>query len=374
MSTALDTGLWPNCSVDVFKAYHDPSVHIMLSVIFGIFFLVFAWYAIAHRPKIEYSFMAAFCALELAAFVIRINFDFIDFGIALIVYTAAVAVSVCVMYLLYGRWSVIADQYYDKRKFNLCMHNPIFLSIFFLAMLGTVIAGIWVPTIMWVVFLALFISIWVTTLVALVQLRWRRPAERERVYFFNQSERKFGLIPLSTTHRHLDNMLVVLIVLNSILLVKAIFLLVAFVLVFLFLISPLYYVFAIIPDLALCVILASPEVMPLYEPSRYESGARENAEVSERADSVPTAISTHGGAGAQQAPVPTGTYASEEPYASPLQTDASTAQPVVDETYRGNADMRPVTSDVAPVMEGGQPVLVPHMSDAQPYPTAVTRD
>jgi len=60
--TPLVSGLFPECSEDVYNAYHDPNVHVFLSIVFGIFALVFLFYVSARFPKIEYGLMFGFCA------------------------------------------------------------------------------------------------------------------------------------------------------------------------------------------------------------------------------------------------------------------------------------------------------------------------
>ena len=87
-NTPLVDGLFPICTKDVFDAYHDPSVHIFLSIVFGIFGLVFLYYAIARRPRFEYFLLFAVCALQVGAFILRIYSDITDAFIALMVYSA----------------------------------------------------------------------------------------------------------------------------------------------------------------------------------------------------------------------------------------------------------------------------------------------
>lgn len=92
------------CYENTFTAYHDPNTHILLTIIFGIFTLVFFYYFVTRRPKAEYFFLVAFSALETGAFVLRVYGEFVYSSIGLMVYSAAIAMSLCVMYMLYARW------------------------------------------------------------------------------------------------------------------------------------------------------------------------------------------------------------------------------------------------------------------------------
>ena len=87
-NTPLVDGLFPICTKDVFDAYHDPSVHIFLSIVFGIFGLVFLYYAIARRPRFEYFLLFAVCALQVCAFILRIYSNKTDPLISIILYSS----------------------------------------------------------------------------------------------------------------------------------------------------------------------------------------------------------------------------------------------------------------------------------------------
>jgi len=134
---------------------------------------------------------------------------------------------------------------------------------------GLLIAGIWVASTIWVVYLALILVMWLTSNVYLVIHRRMKPSMEERTIVMSTMESKLGYAPLVTSHKQLDNMLVFMIVLLTVELVKTIFLTVCFVLIPLFFITPLYYIFAIIPDLAYVVLLANSETMPLFEHGRH---------------------------------------------------------------------------------------------------------
>lgn len=58
--TPLLSGLYPTCSENVFRAYHDPNVHIFLSAVFGVFAVVFFYYTVTRRPKWEYFWLMVF--------------------------------------------------------------------------------------------------------------------------------------------------------------------------------------------------------------------------------------------------------------------------------------------------------------------------
>lgn len=264
------------CWDETFTAYHDPNVHILLTCIYGIFALVFVYYFCMRRPKAEYFFLLAFCALEVGAFALRIYGEIIDGSIGMIIYSAAMAMSVCVMYMLYARWTQIADRYHGSKIFNLAMFHPAFITLSAIVIIILVIAGIWVPSVMWVLYLVLFFAIWVTTIATLIRHRLLRPAEKERTIVLSQMEGSFyNVTPLVTSHKTLDNMMVMLVVLSTIMFIKSIFLTVAFALVLLYFIAPLYYVFCMLEDLAFVVILSSPEAVQLFEPSRHRPELRQ---------------------------------------------------------------------------------------------------
>lgn len=145
-------------------------------------------------------------------------------------------------------------------------------------MIALVIGGVFVPTVMWVVFLALYFAIWVTCLVALFRHRRHRPAQRERTVALKQLTGPFNLTPWVTSHKQLDNMMVMMVVVNSIMLLKMIFLTVSFVMVLLYFITPLYYVFCVLEDLAFVVILANPNAVTFFEPSRHRPEARDGTQ------------------------------------------------------------------------------------------------
>ncbi|WFC96503.1 sporulation protein rmd1 [Malassezia brasiliensis] len=250
------------CWDETFTAYHDPNTHILLTAIFGIFTLVFIYYLLTRRPKTEYALLVVFGGLEVGSFVMRIYGDIIDAIIGMIIYSAAIAISLCLVYSLYARWTMIADHYYGERIFNLVMFHPAFPTIFLLLMIGLIIAGIWVSSIMWVVFLAFYLAIWITTIVALIR-------------------------HLVTSHKMLDNMMVILVVLTTVMLVKTIFLTISFVLVILYFITPFYYVFCLLEDFAFFIILLSPEAVQLFEPSRHVPELRNEVAREDGENSLP---------------------------------------------------------------------------------------
>ena len=141
-NTPLVDGLFPICTKDVFDAYHDPSVHIFLSIVFGIFGLVFLYYAIARRPRFEYFLLFAVCALQVGAFILRIYSDITDAFIALMVYSAAIAVAVGVMYSMLVRWTWIADRYYGKRVFDRGYGNNVVIGVVSVVLTGLLIAAV----------------------------------------------------------------------------------------------------------------------------------------------------------------------------------------------------------------------------------------
>lgn len=289
-NTPLVDGLFPICTKDVFDAYHDPSVHVFLSIVFGIFGLVFVYYAIVRRPKIEYFLLFAVCALQVGAFILRIYSDITDAFIALMVYSAAIAVAVGVMYSMLVRWTWIADKYYGKRVFDRGYGNNMVIGAVSVVLVGLLIAGIWVASTIWVVYLALILVMWLTSNVYLGIHRRMKPPMEERTIVMSTMERRLGYAPLVTSHRQLDNMLVFMIVLLTVELVKTIFLTVCFVLIPLFFITPLYYIFAIIPDLAYVVLLANSETLPLFEHGRHVPEVR--AEVLGQTQQLPSLEST----------------------------------------------------------------------------------
>ena len=268
-NTPLVDGLFPICTKDVFDAYHDPSVHIFLSIVFGIFGLVFLYYAIARRPRFEYFLLFAVCALQVGAYILRIYSDITDAFIALMVYSAAIAVAVGVMYSMLVRWTWIADRYYGKRVFDRGYGNNVVIGVVSVVLAGLLVAGIWVASTIWVVYLALILVMWLTSNVYLGIHRRMKPSMEERTIVMSTMESRLGYAPLVTSHKQLDNMLVFMIVLLTVELVKTIFLTVCFVLIPLFFITPLYYIFSIIPDLAYVVLLANSETMPLFEHGRH---------------------------------------------------------------------------------------------------------
>ena len=258
------------CWDETFTAYHDPNTHILLTAIFGIFTLVFMYYLLTRRPKTEYALLVIFGGLEVGSFVMRIYGDIIDALIGIIIYSAAVAVSLCIIYSLYARWTLIADHYYGERIFNLVMFKPAFPTLFVLLVIGLIIASVWVPSIMWVVFLAMYLAIWVTTIVALIRHRRRKPAQYEKAVVLSLMDPAHrNSVPVVTSHKMLDNMMVILVVLSSVMLVKTIFLTISFVLVILYFVTPFYYVFCLLEDFAFFIILLSPEAVQLFEPSRH---------------------------------------------------------------------------------------------------------
>lgn len=258
------------CWDETFTAYHDPNTHILLTAIFGIFTLVFIYYLLTRRPKTEYALLVIFCGLEVGSFVMRIYGDIIDALIGIIIYSAAIAVSLCIVYSLYARWTMIADHYYGERIFNLVMFHPAFPTLFVLLMIGLIIAGVWVPSIMWVVFLALYLGMWITTIIALIRHRRRKPAQHEKAVVLSLMDQAHrNSVPVVTSHKMLDNMMVILVVLSTVMLVKTIFLTISFVLVILYFVTPFYYVFCLLEDFAFFIILLSPEAVQLFEPSRH---------------------------------------------------------------------------------------------------------
>ncbi|WFD44486.1 hypothetical protein MPSI1_003154 [Malassezia psittaci] len=270
MSTDHSPFRGDTCWNDTFTAYHDPNTEILMTCIFGIFALVFFYYFLTRRPKFEYFLLLVFCALEVGSFVMRIYGVISDAIIGMIVYTAGVAFSLCVLYSLYARWTKIADQYHGRRIFNLVMFHPAFPILFAILIICTIIAGVWVPTIMWVVFLALTLALWVTCLVALIRHRRHRPQDREKTIVMSQMDSQFkNTTPIVTSHKTLDNMMVMLVVLTTIVLVKTIYLTIAFVLVLLWFVTPFFYIFCLLEDFAYIIILISPEAVQLFEPTRH---------------------------------------------------------------------------------------------------------
>ena len=223
-NTPLVDGLFPICTKDVFDAYHDPSVHIFLSIVFGIFGLVFLYYAIARRPRFEYFLLFAVCALQVGAFILRIYSDITDAFIALMVYSAAIAVAVGVMYSMLVRWTWIADRYYGKRVFDRGYGNNVVIGVVSVVLAGLLVAGIWVASTIWVVYLALILVMWLTSNVYLGIHRRMKPSMEERTIVMSTMESGLGYAPLVTSHKQLDNMLVFMIVLLTVELVKTIFL------------------------------------------------------------------------------------------------------------------------------------------------------
>ncbi|KAL4400578.1 hypothetical protein ACI68E_001896 [Malassezia pachydermatis] len=273
-NTPLVGGLYPICTEDVYKAYHDPSVHIFLTIVFGIFTLVFLYYLCVRRPKFEYAMMLIFCALQVGAFAMRIYSDIQDAFIGIMVYSAAISISLGVMYSLYVRWTKIADKYFGTKMFDRGFGSYIAIAIITIIVLALIVASVWVASTIWVVFLVLFAILWVGSIVTLIIHQRHRPPTREVPIVMSLMDRVYNLPPIATSHQQLYNMQVFIIVLNTILLVKQIFLTICFVLVPLFFITPLYYIFCIIPDLAFAVMISNSEALPLFEPARHMPSVR----------------------------------------------------------------------------------------------------
>lgn len=57
----LFDGITTQCGSAQFYGYHDPNVHVLLILVFGIFALVFLYYLIRRRPRSEYGLMFLWC-------------------------------------------------------------------------------------------------------------------------------------------------------------------------------------------------------------------------------------------------------------------------------------------------------------------------
>lgn len=239
--------------------------------------------------------------------------------------------------------SQIADRYYDTKMFDLGMRHPAFPVCFLVLIIALVIAGVWIPTIMWVVYLALFFAIWVTTIVALIRHRRHRPPTRERTIAMSQMEGKYNMTPLVTSHKTLDNMMVMLVVLSTIMLVKTIFLTISFVLVLLFFITPFYYVFCILEDLAFCIILSSPETVMLFEPSRHMPEARSEMMNSDTVNPLPLSQHQHDQQVAYHNQYSGQPNENHEAITMPAQDqEANAPYLAAQNTQQGNNEIRPV--------------------------------
>lgn len=389
MSTDRSPFRGTTCWDNTFTAYHDPNVHILLTAIFGIFTLVFFYYFVTRRPKAEYFFLVLFCALETGAFVVRIYGEIVIAMIGLIIASAAIAISLCVVYMLYARWTEIADRYYGEKKFNLVMFHPAFPTVFLILIIGLIIAGIWIPSIMWVVFLAMYFAIWVTTIVALIRHRRHRPSHPERTIVMSQRDGDYNTTPIVTSHKLLDNMMVMLVVLNSIMLVKTIFLTVAFGLVLLYFIAPLYYVFDVLEDLAFVVILASPQAVQLFEPRRHVPEMRNEVAKEDAFNPLPPSNHHYGQPDMMSAPYANQSSTMPQPASNPNMSAPYADQSATMPQPASNPNMsapyanqsatmpQPAGNHSAITMpneaEANRPVLNPHgvqPSDGQFHPVA----
>ncbi|WFD06138.1 hypothetical protein MVES1_001480 [Malassezia vespertilionis] len=379
MSTVQPVKSCSYADTSVFQEYHDPSTHILFTVIFGIYACVFIYYAITRRPKIEYVLMIIFAVLEVGAFTLRIYGEIIDGMIMFIVYSCAIVPSITVMYLMYARWCKIANGYYQQKSYDMGMYNPVFIAFAIVLFIGFIIANVWVPTYMWVVYLAMVLAIWIVAIVALIRHRRNVPLQREKVIVLSQLKRRFNVKPVVTSWKQLDNMMVLLIVCMTVLLVKQIFLTISFALIPVFFLSPFYYVFSVLPDLAFCTMLASPESIQLFEQSRHIPEAR--AEMEERFNEEPGALKagpTPLHAAAVQGPALQSQVAPVAPIEPIAPTDYPAASypvanypaanyPVTDYPLVANPGQAPPTTEPQQVL-GHQVISIPHDAHAhQPH-------
>ena len=84
--------------------------------------------------------------VEVGAFVLRIYSDIQDAFISLMVYSAAIAFSVGVLYSMMVRWTWIADKYYGKRVFDRGFGNYASITAVVLILIALIIAGVWVAS------------------------------------------------------------------------------------------------------------------------------------------------------------------------------------------------------------------------------------
>lgn len=238
--------------------------------------------------------------VEVGAFVLRIYSDIQDAFISLMVYSAAIAFSVGVLYSMMVRWTWIADKYYGKRVFDRGFGNYASITAVVLILIALIIAGVWVASTIWVVYLALVVVLWLASLVFLGIHRRMSPGMPERPIVMSMMERKRGYAPLATSHQQLDHMLVLLIVILSFTFLKLIFLTVCFVLAPLFFITPLYYIFGVGPDLAFVTLLSNTEALPLFEHERHMPSVREEIRQQELSGALPYA---HNNLGANASPI-----------------------------------------------------------------------
>lgn len=288
--------------------------------------------------------------------MLRIYADIHDAFLGIIVYSAAIAVSLYVVYSLYFRWCEIADRYYDTRMFYRAKLGQVGMIVFAIVLLCLVVAGIWVASTVWVVYLALFVVFWIMVIVTLIVHRRHRPPMRDVPIVLSLAERKHKMVQVVTSHHQLDNMMVLLIVIASVLVVKSIFLLLCFILIPLFFITPFYYVFCVIPDLAFVMLMANSESLPLFETSRHVPEMRK--EIMERENGAPMQVQ-------DQHAVPVMTA---EQYMQ--QNVPDTSAPLVPAQHQALVPTHPTSLEPMDVV---QPTHQVHQTIDEPYAGSIVR-
>lgn len=168
----------------------------------------------------------------------------------------------------------LANLCYEKRAFGLAVYHPAFIAFVVVTALTMVgIAGWGKYWYTWMVFLAFFLGLWVTIVVALGRNRRLKSQFLSGAVTSEHLEGQWSERPMPVSYKQLTTMVVILFVIVSLLTIKCVFLIVVGATwqtgtVYDFSVE-VFQVLCVLPDLALTVLLCTYGTLDLYAISQY---------------------------------------------------------------------------------------------------------